>query len=160
MGGCRSTQGGDWLETIQSEWEAASTLQRSRGCALIVSHEGLDPATGATRSVRFYSWTRSGTDGFLGHRRCQGVAGLLWVRPRQLLIQMGVWCGSDGKPNAADKPFTGPEKLSDTQKRRKTPGARPRVAGLFESVPYQSSVLKPWIRGEVSSTCCLLTGAC
>jgi hypothetical protein len=42
-----------------------------------------------------HDWTREGTDGFLGHSRCQGrTAGWGASRQRALLL-MGVWCGAE-----------------------------------------------------------------
>ena len=99
MGGRRRSQLGVWPQTSRPEWEAASPLQRSRGCALVVSHEGLDPATGATRSVLLYAWTRPGTDGFLGHQRCQGACGGLTTHPAEFLIRAAPLLADEGRHN-------------------------------------------------------------
>ena len=65
---------------------------------------------------------------------------------RRPLIQMGVWCGSDGKPNAADTPLTGSDKLSDTRMPRKTPGAWPGVAGRSKNfLPILGRTVDPRI---------------
>src|SRR5262252_7605651 len=41
-----------------------------------------------------YDWTRQGTDGFLGHDRCQGPTSGLAAGRHGALILMGVWCGA------------------------------------------------------------------
>jgi len=39
-------------------------------------------------------WTRQGTDGFLGHDRCQGQRSGLRARPPEALLLMGGWGGA------------------------------------------------------------------
>jgi hypothetical protein len=41
-----------------------------------------------------YDWTRQGTEGFLGHRRCQGQTSGAVARRHAALILMGDWCGA------------------------------------------------------------------
>jgi len=41
-----------------------------------------------------YDWTRQGTEGFLGHRRCQGPTSGARARRHEALILMGDWCGA------------------------------------------------------------------
>jgi len=41
-----------------------------------------------------HDWTRQGTEGFLGHRRCQGQTSGSWARRHEALILMGDWCGA------------------------------------------------------------------
>src|SRR6516162_11444527 len=41
-----------------------------------------------------HDWTRQGTEGFLGHRRCQGQTSGDEARRQEALILMGDWCGA------------------------------------------------------------------
>jgi hypothetical protein len=41
-----------------------------------------------------HDWTRQGTEGFLGHRRCQGQTSGAEARRHEALILMGDWCGA------------------------------------------------------------------
>jgi hypothetical protein len=41
-----------------------------------------------------HAWTRQGTEGFLGHRRCQGQTSGAAARRQEALILMGDWCGA------------------------------------------------------------------
>jgi|ERR671923_2050623 hypothetical protein len=43
-----------------------------------------------------HDWTRQGTEGFLGHRRCQGQTSGARARRQGALILMGGWCGAQG----------------------------------------------------------------
>jgi len=41
-----------------------------------------------------HAWTRQGTEGFLGHGRCQGQTSGAAARRHEALILMGDWCGA------------------------------------------------------------------
>jgi hypothetical protein len=41
-----------------------------------------------------HAWTRQGTEGFLGHLRCQGQTSGARARRHEALILMGDWCGA------------------------------------------------------------------
>src|SRR6266496_5233017 len=41
-----------------------------------------------------HDWTRQGTEGFLGHPRCQGQTSGEEARRHEALILMGDWCGA------------------------------------------------------------------
>jgi hypothetical protein len=41
-----------------------------------------------------HDWTRQGTEGFLGHPRCQGQTSGSAARRHEALILMGDWCGA------------------------------------------------------------------
>src|SRR5215831_20321464 len=41
-----------------------------------------------------HAWTRQGTEGFLGHPRCQGQTSGPAARRHEALILMGDWCGA------------------------------------------------------------------
>ena len=41
-----------------------------------------------------HHWTRQGTEGFLGHQRCQGPTSGATARRHEALILMGGWCGA------------------------------------------------------------------
>ena len=41
-----------------------------------------------------HDWTRQGTEGFLGHPRCQGQTSGATARRHEALILMGGWCGA------------------------------------------------------------------
>src|SRR5919202_5539049 len=41
-----------------------------------------------------HDWTRQGTEGFLGHPRCQGQTSGAVARRHEALILMGDWCGA------------------------------------------------------------------
>jgi hypothetical protein len=53
---------------------------------------------GPVREPRYlyavHDWTRQGTEGFLGHRRCQGQTSGSRARRHEALIPMGDWCGA------------------------------------------------------------------
>ena len=109
-----------------------------------MSHEGLDPETGAKKSVPLYDWTRPGTDDFLGHAECQGADWSRDTEPVELLIQMGDWCGSDGGSIAVVDSFTGPSTHSDTANPPKIPGARRGIAGYNSTPPEGSDQSEPY----------------
>jgi hypothetical protein len=44
-----------------------------------------------------HDWTRQGTEGFLGHTRCQGQTSGEDARRQRALILMGGWCGAQSR---------------------------------------------------------------
>jgi len=73
------------------------------GDASAVSHVETGPFREPWHLWAVYDWTRQGTDGFLGHERCQGQTSGLGARRHGALILMGVWCGAHTADTAHKK---------------------------------------------------------
>jgi hypothetical protein len=82
-----------------------------------------------------YDWTRQGTDGFLGHDRCQGQTFGSPARRQGALILMGGWCGAHTADTARKK--TGMRLRLPVG--ASVPGGTPRKivvkSGVRESIP-------------------------
>jgi hypothetical protein len=63
-------------------------------------------------------WTRQGTDGFLGHDRCQGQTFGSQARRHEALILMGGWCGVH---------------TADTARKKTGMRLRPHVGGVYQA---------------------------
>ena len=86
------------------------------GDASAVSHGETGPAREPWPLYAVANWTRQGTDGFLGHERCQGQTSGLRVRRHGALILMGVWCGAQ---------------MTDTTQKKTGMRLGPQVGGVF-----------------------------
>src|SRR5215211_6218050 len=62
--------------------------------ASVVSLGKSGPAREPEDLYAVHNWTRQGTEGFLGHRRCQGPTSGVTARRHEALILMGGWCGA------------------------------------------------------------------
>jgi hypothetical protein len=62
--------------------------------ASAVSPVKVGPAREPCDLYAVHDWTRQGTEGFLGHPRCQGQTSGDEARRPEALILMGDWCGA------------------------------------------------------------------
>src|SRR6266566_3874208 len=62
--------------------------------ASAVSPVKVGPAREPCYLYAVHDWTRQGTEGFLGHPRCQGQTSGEEARRHEALILMGDWCGA------------------------------------------------------------------
>jgi len=70
-------------------------LPNGRVCdASAVSPVKVGPVREPCYLYAVHDWTRQGTEGFLGHGRCQGPTSGSWARCQYALILMGDWCGA------------------------------------------------------------------
>jgi hypothetical protein len=67
-----------------AEWCDASAVRPVKG----------GPAREPCDLYAVHDWTRQGTEGFLGHRQCQGQTSGATARRPEALILMGDWCGA------------------------------------------------------------------
>src|SRR2546427_11136623 len=83
-----------------------------------------------------YDWTRQGTDGFLGHDRCQGQTSGLRARRHEAWILMGGWCGA----------YT-----ADTTRKKTGMRLRRPVGGRVPGGTPRETVVKSGVRGMIAS---------
>jgi len=79
-----------------------------------------------------YDWTRQGTDGLLGHDRCQGRTAGWQARRQAALILMGVWCGAH---------------MADTTQKKTGMRLRPQVGGEFAKRERNGKKLSKVVQG-------------
>jgi|RhiMetdeSRZDD1v2_1073273.scaffolds.fasta_scaffold713590_2 hypothetical protein len=72
----------------------ASLRVMESGDASAVSQVETGPAREPWHLCAVADWTRQGTDGFLGHDKCQGQTFGWQARRQGALSLMGVWCGA------------------------------------------------------------------
>lgn len=80
-----------------------------------------------------HDWTREGTDGFLGHDRCQGPMSGLRARHHGALILMGVWCGAQ---------------MADTTQKKTGMRLSPQVGVSLPSESATEKKLSKVVQGE------------
>src|SRR5262245_3876199 len=114
----------------------ASLRVRESGDASAVSHGETGPAREPWPLYAVANWTRQGTDGFLGHERCQGQTSGRAARRHGALILMGVWCGAHTADTARKK----------TGMRLQLPGG----ASVPGGTP-RKTVVKSGVRGGIAS---------
>src|SRR5215217_5506349 len=98
---------------------------------------------GPVREPRYlyavHDWTRQGTEGFLGHRVCEGPTSGSRARRQCALSLMGDWCGTQE---------------AGTTTRQTGTRLRPQSGGSVPSAPQPKKAVKSCGRER----CCLLTG--
>ena len=105
------------------------------GDASAVSHGKTGPFREPGHVCAVNDWTREGTDGFLGHHRCQGQTLGEQARRHEALILMGGWCGAH---------------TADTTRKKTGMRLRPQGGGCARRSATEKSCQK-WCRGSIVS---------
>jgi hypothetical protein len=106
------------------------------GDASAVSHVETGPFREPCHLCAVYDWTRQGTDGFLGHDRCQGQTFGSQARRHEALILMGGWCGAH---------------MADTARKKTGMRLRLPVGASVPSGTPRNKVVKSGVGGSIAS---------